>query len=284
MLGFRNLYRVFNESRTSARRHATLGVVGNPPGAVAELADLLGAPKGPTSGVEIFVTVTGVRNGGVEVSLSGGAVEDAEEEIFLSALTEEAVLRELAPRITGSLDEDYLPSLGRGYSIFRRAACEEVIRKNARQNAFIGVLPIPGADMPAITANQGRMVLGIAAVYGEEITLERTRELLGVLAAGFGFRTLARQVSKLVPLAGWAAAGIIGYAGTLAMGQAAILYFERGKKEPGVRERSEIMSWVREEAESFLTRAQELGADERPKIMRRAREKSGTFLARIRRR
>jgi uncharacterized protein (DUF697 family) len=226
-------------------------VVGNHPEA-AELAALLGTDKGAAAGVEIFVTVTGVRDGGVEISLSGEALEDAEEVLFLSAVTEEAVLQELATRIAASLEEDYLISLGRGYPIFRRAACEEIIHKNARQNAVIGALPIPGADMPAITANQGRMVLGIAAVYGEEITLERARELLGVLAAGFGFRTLARQLSKLVPVGGWAAAGVVGYTGTLAMGRAAILYFEHGTKEIGVSERSEIMSWAREEAKTFF--------------------------------
>jgi uncharacterized protein (DUF697 family) len=132
--------------------------------------------------------------------------------------------------------------------------CEEIIHKNARQNAVIGALPIPGADMPAITANQGRMVLGIAAAHAEDISLDRARELLGVLAAGFGLRALARQVVKLVPIAGWAASGAIGYAGTLAMGRAAVLYFEHGKKEPEPGELSEIRQRAREEAEAFLTR------------------------------
>ncbi len=108
--------------------------------------------------------------------------------------------------------------------------------------------------MPAITANQGRMVLGIAAVYGEEISLERARELLGVLAAGFGLRALARQSVKLVPVGGWAASAAIGYAGTLAMGRATILYFERGKKEIAPGERSEILRRASEEAKTIISR------------------------------
>ncbi len=251
MLGLRNLYRVFHESRTAARRHATLAVTGDLPEA-RRLADLLGAQT-DTSGAEIFATVTGARRGGVEVSLSGEAVEDAEV-VSLPVITEEGVLRELAPRIVGSLKEDYLISLGRGYPVFRRAVCKEIIRKIARQNGVIGLLPIPGADMPAITANQGRMVLNIAATYGEEISLDRARELLGVLAAGFGLRALARQILKLVPLAGWIASGAIGYAGTLAMGRAAVLYFERGKKEPEPGEFSELRHWALKEAKAFLAR------------------------------
>ncbi len=251
LLGLRNLYRVFHESRAAARKDASLAVAGDQPGAT-ELADLLDAGR-DTVGAEILLSVAGARDGAVEVSLSGEAVEDAET-VSLPAVTGEAVLRELAPRVISSLHEDYLVALGRGYPVFRRAACEEIIHKNARQNAVIGVLPIPGADMPAITANQGRMVLGIAAVYGEEISLDRARELLGVLAAGFGLRAISRQVVKLVPVAGWAASGAIGYAGTLAMGRATVLYFERGKKEPGPGERSEIMRRAREEAEAFLSR------------------------------
>ena len=251
MLGLRNLYRVFHESRSAARKHSTISVTGDSPEA-GRLADLLEARRS-TAGAEILLAVTAAREGAVEVHLSGDAVEDAET-IVLPAVSEETILRELAPGVAHALDEDYLVSLGRGYPVFRRAVCEQIIRKNARQNAFIGALPIPGADMPAITANQGRMVLGIAAVYGEEISFERARELIGVLAAGFGFRALTRQVVKLVPVGGWAASGAIGYAGTLAMGRTAILYFERGKREPHPEELSKIRRWAREETKTFLSR------------------------------
>ena len=71
------------------------------------------------------------------------------------------MLEELAPRIVLALDEDYLVALA-GHPPLRRAVCEEIIRNNARQNAVIGALPIPGADMPVMTANQARMVLNIA--------------------------------------------------------------------------------------------------------------------------
>jgi uncharacterized protein (DUF697 family) len=252
LLGLRNLYRVFHESRSAARKHTTVSVAGDSPEA-ERLADLLEA-RSSAAGAEILLAVT-ARNGAgsVEVHVSGHAVEDAET-LVLPAVSEETVLWKLAPRLVRALDEDYLVSLGRGYPVFRRAVCEEVIRKNARQNAFIGALPIPGADMPAITANQGRMVLGIAAVYGEEISFERARELIGVLVAGFGFRALTRQVVKLVPVGGWATSGAIGYAGTLAMGRTAMLYFERGKRKPDPEELSKIRRWAREETEAFLSR------------------------------
>ncbi len=246
MIGLRNLYRVFNETRKAAREQATLAVTGDAPKA-AELAALLGAQTG-VGGAEIILAVSGDG-----ITLSGKAVEEPGE-IPLPSTSGKAFSEDLAHRIVRALDEDYLVPLAKGYPLFRRAVCEEIIRKNARQNAVVGALPIPGADMPVMTANQARMVLNIAAAYGEELSIDRARELLGVLAAGFGLRALSRQVVKLVPLAGWAAAAAIGYAGTVAMGRATMLYFERGGQELAEHEISEIRHRAAEEARTFVSR------------------------------
>lgn len=242
------MYRVFRESRGAARREASLAVVGDGPEA-EKLASLLDAQRN-AAGAEVVLTV----RGGGRVSLSGEAVEEPAELTLPAVLTEKEVREEIAQRIVDALDDDYLIALGRGYPLLRRAVSEEIVRKNARQNAVIGALPIPGADMPAITANQARMVLGLAAAHGEELSLERARELAGVLAAGLGFRTLARQVVKLVPVGGWAASAGIGYAGTLAVGRAAILYFERGKKELESVELAGIRRRAAKEARAFVSR------------------------------
>jgi uncharacterized protein (DUF697 family) len=245
-MGLRNLYKVFNETRKAAREQATLAVVGDSPRA-AEIAGLLGAQKGAT-GAEVILAVSGDT-----LTLSGKAVEEPGE-LPLPSSGGGVLLEELTPRVARALDENYLVPLAKGYPPFRRAVCEEIIRNNARQNAVVGALPIPGADMPIMTANQARMVLNIAAAYGEELSLDRARELLGVLAAGFGLRALARQAAKLVPVAGWAAGAAIGYAGTVAMGRAAVLYFERGGQRVGEKEMSEIRHRALEEGKAFVSR------------------------------
>jgi uncharacterized protein (DUF697 family) len=241
-MGLRNVYRVFNETRKAAREQATLAVTGDSPRA-DEIAALLGAQR-VIKGAEIILAVSGNK-----LSLSGKAVEKPGE-ITLSTVDE----KELVPSVVRALDDDYLVPLAKGYPPFRRAVCEEIIRKNARQNAVVGALPIPGADMPVMTANQARMVLYIAAAHGEELSMDRAKELLGVLAAGFGLRALSRQVVKLIPVGGWAAAAAIGYAGTVAMGRATVLYFERGKQSVGDEELAEIRRRAVEEAEAFITR------------------------------
>lgn len=248
MIGVRNLFRVFQESRKAAQEHATLAVLGTSDRA-SKLANILSAQRG-VQGAEIILSVP--ENGGA-LTLSGKAVNEPDE-VNLSAVSEGIVCDELVPRVVDALDENYLIPLGRGYPMFRRAVCEEVIRKNARQNAVIGALPIPGADMPVMTANQGRMVLNIAAIHGEALSIDRAQELVGVVAAGFGLRALSRQLVKFIPLGGWAAAAAIGYAGTLAMGRATMLYFERGKQEVGEGEMSEIRRRAIAEAENFVAR------------------------------
>ena len=80
--------------------------------------------------------------------------------------------------------------------------------------------------MPVLTLNQARLVLRIGQAYGREVDQSRLPELLGVVGAGFGFRTVARELLDFVPFAGWAAKGAVAYAGTKAVGEAARRYFE----------------------------------------------------------
>lgn len=120
-------------------------------------------------------------------------------------------------------------ALAHNFAFMRRAVAGEAVRATAMQNALVGAVAfIPGADMPIMTANQAKMLLQIAAAYGEKLGAERLRELAAVVGGAFVFRTVAREMLGLVPVLGWAVKGGIGYAGTMAMGKAAIEYFEDG--------------------------------------------------------
>jgi uncharacterized protein (DUF697 family) len=113
--------------------------------------------------------------------------------------------------------------------VLRRPVSESVVRGFARQNGVLAAaIFIPGADLPVLLLNQIRMVFRIAAAHGEKIDRERALELLPVIAAGFGLRAVARSVVGSVPVVGWAAQGAIAFAGTRALGEAAIAYFEAG--------------------------------------------------------
>ena len=136
-------------------------------------------------------------------------------------------VEEIAKRLARSLGEAATPLAAR-LPVLRRPACEELIRKFSRQNAFIGVaFFVPGTDFPVLTLNQVRLVLRIADAYGFEIDKERVPEVLAVIVSGLGFRSLARRAVGFVPVVGWVLKGAFAYAGTRALGEAAMRYFER---------------------------------------------------------
>jgi uncharacterized protein (DUF697 family) len=133
---------------------------------------------------------------------------------------------EIAHAVARKLGEDGT-ALAARLPTLRRAVCDELIRSFAKKNAIIAAAVfIPGVDLPVLTLNQARLVLRIALAHGQEIDKDRALELLGVVGAGFGLRTVARELLDLVPVAGWAVKGAVAYAGTKAIGEAAVRYFE----------------------------------------------------------
>ncbi|HZT14367.1 MAG TPA: hypothetical protein VFA19_00305 [Gaiellaceae bacterium] len=110
--------------------------------------------------------------------------------------------------------------------VLRPPVCDALIASAARRNALVAAAVfIPGVDMPVLTLNQARLVLRIALAHGQTVDAARLPELLGVLGAGFGFRAAARELLDTVPVAGWALKGAVAYAGTRAIGEAAVRYF-----------------------------------------------------------
>ena len=129
-------------------------------------------------------------------------------------------------------------SLATNFTFVRRAVAIESIKATSFQNGVIGfVAVIPGADMPLMTANQAKMILQIAAAYGQPLGAERVKELAIVVGGGFTLRAVARQLLDFIPGFGWALKAAIGYSGTMAMGYAALEYFEEGGELSSVGER-----------------------------------------------
>jgi uncharacterized protein (DUF697 family) len=133
---------------------------------------------------------------------------------------------EIAGAVAGKLGEDGT-ALASRLPVIRGAVCSHLIATFSKRNAIVaGAVFIPGVDMPILTLNQIRLVLRIALAYGETIDNQRALELLVVVGAGFGFRAVARELLDFVPVAGWALKASIASAGTKAIGEAAVRYFE----------------------------------------------------------
>lgn len=120
-------------------------------------------------------------------------------------------------------------ALGRALPGYRHRAANRVIRDAAIFNALVGAEPVPGLDIPFLLAAQARMVLRIGAIFGEPMNLQHARELVATIAGGLALRYLAQEGAKALPGPGWLIAASIASAGTWAIGQVAIQYFEHGK-------------------------------------------------------
>jgi small GTP-binding protein len=149
--------------------------------------------------------------------------------IPISAKKGTNVAEKLVPALVDALP-DLAVALGRELPALRRSAANRVIRQSAMLNTAIGAEPIPFIDIPVLLTTQVRLVLRIAAIYGESFTSRHAKELITTIAGGLAFRYLAQQGAKLVPTGGWAIAAGIAALGTWSIGQVAVEYFESGKR------------------------------------------------------
>jgi uncharacterized protein (DUF697 family) len=129
-------------------------------------------------------------------------------------------------------------ALARRYPVFRKAVVERTIMAVAQENALFAVataLPnvvpslfeLPWAfgefasDTVFLTLNQVRMALLIAGACGSEVGFTQQKgEILSIVAAAFGWRTIARELAGKIPLGGGLIPkGAIAFAGTFVVGK-----------------------------------------------------------------
>lgn len=118
---------------------------------------------------------------------------------------------------------------------------QEVVRRIANQlnksfsamSAAVAASPIPISDIYILSLLQGVLVCLIASLSGRDISLDTAKEfelsMGGIVGAGYGFRLLAQQASKILNVfwagSGSAVSASIAALGTSAIGKAAIAYY-----------------------------------------------------------
>lgn len=135
-------------------------------------------------------------------------------------------LERIAAVVAARLGEEGAPLAAR-VPLLRGAVCRRLIESFARKNGIVAAAVfVPGADLPLLTLNQLRLVLRLAQANGVDAGRERLPELAATLGAGLGLRAVAGELLDVVPVAGWAVKGAVAYAGTRALGEAALRRFE----------------------------------------------------------
>ena len=153
--------------------------------------------------------------------------------IPISGKTGENIAEELIPTMIEASPEAALV-IGHELPAYRRSAAQRIIRNATFLSLAAGIEPIPLIDIPILLGVQIRLVLRVAALYGEPIDsnnfMLHARALISTMAGGLGFRFLAEQAAKVVPFGGDFVAGAIAGAATWSMGQVALEYYDSGKQ------------------------------------------------------
>ncbi|HEY0753666.1 MAG TPA: GTPase [Ktedonobacteraceae bacterium] len=153
--------------------------------------------------------------------------------IPISARNGTNIAEELVPAMITASPEAALV-IGRELPAFRRQAAQRIIRNATLISLAAGLEPIPLIDIPILIGTQVRLVLRLAALYGEPIdsseALKNVRELVVTMIGGLGLRYLAEQAAKAVPFGGDIIAGAIAGAATWSIGEVALEYYEGGKR------------------------------------------------------
>ncbi len=153
--------------------------------------------------------------------------------IPISARAGTNVAEELVPAMIAASPEAALV-IGKELPEYRRQAAQRIIRNATLVSLAAGLEPIPLIDIPILLGTQLRLVLRLAALYGEAIdsadAVKHARELLITMISGLGLRYVAEQAAKAVPFGGDVIAGAIAGASTWSIGEVALEYYENGKR------------------------------------------------------
>lgn len=216
-------------------------------------ARLCGSPLGEKAAALAARSGAGVLAGALGRGCAGAAGRDAAAPEPLALDGQAAVLfdRRMGEWVVATCPDKRL-AFALAFPFVRRPLAVDAVNATAAQNAGVGLVAfIPGADLPVMTLNQAKMLLQIAAAYGQPLGVQRVKELAAVVGGAFACRAAARQLVAFVPALGWAVKAGIGYAGTVAMGRAAIEYFEGGGSVAGL---AGAVAGAREKAASGAAR------------------------------
>ncbi|TET32256.1 MAG: GTP-binding protein [Anaerolineales bacterium] len=121
-------------------------------------------------------------------------------------------------------------ALGKALPAYRWDLAQTAIGRASSTAAAIAITPLPFIDFIPLLGVQAALVLGIARIYGEKITMQRARELIVTFGAGMLGRTLFYELSKFGGPPGWILSAAVAAGTTVAVGYGAMVWFERGVK------------------------------------------------------
>ncbi len=163
---------------------------------------------------------------------------------FGSAIDPESLKTEFVPRVLEAVTNHL--ALARRYPLFRLDVARQVISDTSIANSTYSLgtglaevipaldIPFNVADMVVLTKNQAIMVYKLGLALGlPPRWQDHATQLGGVVGAGFVWRQVARQLVGLIPVWGIIPKVAVAYAGTFAVGEAIVYWYQTGHKISG---------------------------------------------------
>jgi small GTP-binding protein len=148
-----------------------------------------------------------------------------------------------------------ITTLGAALPAYRWNLSQVQIGRAASTAAAVAITPLPFLDFFPLLGIQTTLVLGIARIYSQKMTLSRAREMIATFGLGLLGRTLFYELAKLGGPPGWLVAAAVAAGTTVAIGYGATIWFERGVKLSG-----EAMQRISKAvSETVITRLRNLG-------------------------
>ena len=152
--------------------------------------------------------------------------------LFLSTNSPEDLVRltrHISESLTDGMQDAFIAQQKADIAL-KEKRIKSLVYSKATICAATGMIPIPMADILIIAPIQVTMVVNIGYFYEAELSKTRIFELITTLGAGVGLRETARQLVKLIPGYGSLISASIAFAGTVALGESANLWFKNGMK------------------------------------------------------
>ncbi len=99
----------------------------------------------------------------------------------------------------------------------KATAADVIIRAASKKAAMAGALPIPGADITAVTVLQVKLITDIAAIYDKRMDKDLILFIIGEALAG-GSKGFIRYAVNALKVAGWIPGGQLVHVATSTLG------------------------------------------------------------------
>jgi len=152
-----------------------------------------------------------------------------EELLFVSAkegIGIERLIEQILERIPEAMQDAFIAQQ-QGDLALKERRVRKLIYAKAAVAAGVAAVPIPVADMTVLIPLQLSMVVSIGHLLGFAIGKARAVELIATVGAGYTLRQGARQLLKLIPGFGSVISSGVAFAGTVALGETALVWFKR---------------------------------------------------------